>query len=458
MTKSDLALKIRTKYEGSYDDKNDDELVDAWVKKYPVYQQYLDEESEPVEEETPERPQIEDVTEMALRGLEKFGPGGTVIGEGLGKNLKGLGKLAKGDVEGYKQAAAEVPGPKEAIGDIGRIGTSVASAVLPSPTGFAKTIGQFGGLGAAGAGSYALSQGQDAKTAFSNFLKGGVLGGVFGAGAYGLGKGLESLGRKAMLTEIKPRSIDLEDGFKLENVQKYKLGYSLKEIAQNADKQLDDFQTQLANEVADSSSVADLNTVIGKTERRILGDKARHFGLSPNIEKAVAGLRNEVDDFTGGEGLVSIPEAQTLKRSAGHLGAWLYGTPDPDAGAREKVYNIFYNELKKEIEDHLPAGIARSLNQKMTDLIPIINAVARRIPIAERNSAISLPEVVSLTGAVFDPSALGITGLRLMTTMGALGGRLQPFGQAAQKVLPAIRSGSSQAIPNLSQEGLPVGE
>ncbi len=38
---SDLAAKVRAKYPGAYDSKSDSELSQAWLKKYPEYEQYM---------------------------------------------------------------------------------------------------------------------------------------------------------------------------------------------------------------------------------------------------------------------------------------------------------------------------------------------------------------------------------------------------------------------------------
>src|SRR3990172_2975483 len=56
MTTQELAERIRIKNEGAYQEVDDSTLVDAWIKKYPVYADYLtDRAPESIEqEETPE--------------------------------------------------------------------------------------------------------------------------------------------------------------------------------------------------------------------------------------------------------------------------------------------------------------------------------------------------------------------------------------------------------------------
>ena len=95
----------------------------------------------------------------------------------------------------------------------------------------------------------------------------------------------------------------------------------------------------------------------------------------------------------------------------------MYGAPDRDSQSLERVYSAFYTELKKEIE-RLGGPEVQKLNSQMSDIIPILNATVRRIPVADRNNVLSLTDNMGLYAAVFNPQALGLIGARYLTTSG----------------------------------------
>jgi len=76
------------------------------------------------------------------------------------------------------------------------------------------------------------------------------------------------------------------------------------------------------------------------------------------------------------------------------------------------VYNAFYNNIKVAIEDNSPAGVA-DINQRISQLIPVQNAVIRRIPVAERNGAISLLDMIGMVGSIAHPAALIPTAMEM---------------------------------------------
>jgi hypothetical protein len=111
----------------------------------------------------------------------------------------------------------------------------------------------------------------------------------------------------------------------------------------------------------------------------------------------------------------------------------MFGRTDPDSNATEKVFNTFYNKLKVAIEDNSPPGVA-DINAKMSQLIPVQNAVIRRIPVAERNGAISLLDMIGLVGSISHPAALVPTALEMGSRSGVVGNILSKVARPAAEL------------------------
>ena len=129
-----------------------------------------------------------------------------------------------------------------------------------------------------------------------------------------------------------------------------------------------------------------------------------------------------------GNPILSVPEANIIKRAAGHFGAWQYGMRDPESTAREAVYNEFYKQMKVAIEKASPE--VKDINKSLSELIPIMNAVIRRIPVAERGNVINLTDVINLIGSTFNPSALGVLTATRLGTSGTFGNILSKSSRA----------------------------
>ncbi len=370
---------------------------------------------------------------------------GKQVGQAIG-TLGGYGyTLAKDKLTGSKDSQyydLSAPSPLQVGGDIARGAFQVAGAKLPIASSILGKTAQFGALGAGSGASQAVAEGKPLGQVAGQAVREGAIGaltgftfGVVEKGIRGIGSGLGKTGQKIQNTVIRPSQADIKDGFNINTLRKYNLGGSLQDTMQKTDLQLDDLSAQLNKKLAQSNTSINMNNVYENTTKRIFGDKFAGFGSNTQLSNAAEKLREEITYSTGPNGLASVPEAQIIKRAAGHYGAWQYGAQDPEAKASERVYNIFYNELKNEIEKSSPEGV-REINRKMSELIPVMNAVIRRIPVAERNRGLSLTDIISLTGATLDPRALAITGLNFAQKSGKVGNVLSKAtagGQAFSK-------------------------
>jgi hypothetical protein len=379
---------------------------------------------------------------------------GTLGGFGVTAIRERLGQVPKGTTSQYDLSA---PSPLQVAGDVAKGAASVAGARLPVASSILGKAGQFGALGGVSGGASGIAEGKSLGESAGQAARGAAVGALVGltfgvvekgikAGTSGVGK----VGTKIQQGVIRPSQTDFKDGFKMETIQKYNLGGSLQDTLNKTDRQLDDLAGELNKKLAQNNTSINMNKVYENTTKRLFGDKFAGFGSNTQLSSAAEKLQNEILYSSGPNGLVSIPEAQIIKRASGHYGAWQYGFTDPEAKASERVYNTFYNELKTEIERASPTGV-KEINKRMSELIPIVNAVIRRIPVAERNRGLSLTDIVTLVGATIDPRALAITGINAAQKSGRFGNLLSKapiVGEAINRGIGTIEQTSQVLFPN----------
>lgn len=393
-------------------------------------------------------PQRRDLLQKTESIVTKLFPGqkvgqsiGTLAGYGITAAKEKYGFAPKGATAAYDLSS---PTPLQVAGDIARGAITVAGAKMPVASSILGKTAQFGSLGFVSGGASGIAEGKSFGESAGQAVRQGIIGGLAGLtfgviekGVSGIGRGVGKVGEKVQRSVIRPSADDIKDGFKIQTLQKYKLGGSLQDTLNKTDRQLDFLSKELNKKLESSNTSINLNRVLENTGRRISGDRLTGFGSNTRLSSALQRLQEEVQYTSGPNGLVSVPEAQIVKRAAGHYGAWQYGFQDPESKASERVYNIFYNELKKEIETASPEGV-RGINQRMSELIPVMNAVIRRIPVAERNRGLSLTDVITLVGATVDPRALAITGINAAQKSGKVGAFLAKGTQAGQAVSSGI--------------------
>lgn len=348
---------------------------------------------------------------------------GTLAGYGIAK--------AKGTDKFYDTSA---PTPLQVVGDVAQGALSIAGAKAPIPASVLGKTAQFGAFGA-GAGLFAgVSEGKTKEEVAKQAVKGAIVGGLTGLtfgvlekGIRGLGKGTEKVGEKIQLRVINPSKVDIKDGFDVKTIQKYGLGGSLEQTMQKTDSKLSELARELNKKLVGSNTAVDMNTAYEKTLARLGTDKLKNFGTNTQMQAVMQQLKNELVEAAGKNGLLSVPEAQVVKQASGHLGSWQFGATTPEAKASERVYNTFYSVLKEEIEKASPDGV-REINKQISELIPVMNAIIKRIPVEARSSPISMSNLITLGFSIFDPRALALTGLNVASKSGKVGSALANIG------------------------------
>lgn len=389
--------------------------------------------------------------------IKGFGKG---IAKGAGSTLFGLGTLAEKGISAISGKKREEIGivpeekPEYFIPQTGaeRLGygvESIAEFLLPSTAVLKATkglglVGRMGVEAGLAGGQTAIKEGgitDEVKTS-------AIIGAAFPALGVGLkatkgllGKGLVAGGEKIQLTKIRPNNADIGDGFRIENIKKYDLGGSLEQTFTKTQNKLNLLSNQLRNELKKSQEYwakedkipVNLNEIYQRTAEKLDITKAKQFGdIGAIANKGLSHLKNEIDLATGGTGKIDILSAQLVKQGAGKKGAWQYGMVDENAQAIEKTYTAFYRELKEELEN-LGSPKIKAINKQISELIPIQNAIIRRLPIEQRNNVISLTDSIALYGSILDPKALALLGAQKLSKSGRFANILIKAGEAIKK-------------------------
>jgi len=314
---------------------------------------------------------------------------------------------------------AEFLAPSSKVSKVESTLTGLVKGAKPLARG-ARTLIRSGVEAGAAAGTVATQEGgydDKVKTA-------AIVAALFPVAGAGLTEGkkltgdvLQNVGSKIQFNVIRPSQRDVADGFKVENIQKYNLGGSLKGTATKVHVKLNDLSNQLKDKLKSSNQAVNLNNVFDDTIKGLQGDKKLTFGDNKAIQRVISNLKDEISEVAGKNGLVDPYEATLIKRGAGTKGSWAFGRTEPDANATEKVYSEFYKQIKNAIEKNSPKEVAE-INKQISDLIPISNAVIRRLPVDQRNNVIGLTDSIGLYSSMFDPRSLALLGANKLSKSG----------------------------------------
>ena len=268
-----------------------------------------------------------------------------------------------------------------------------------------------------------------------------IIGGIFGVGGAILGKALPAIGQKIQQTVIRPIAKDIKDGFKIENINKYKVGGTLPETATKVHVEINKRVSELNNILKTSKQKININQVFDETMDELSKQKYSNFGDLIPIKKVAETLKKEMNEIIPmlqkqKERLVNLTEATNIKRGAGTKGSWAFGRFEPDSKATETVYNVFYNKLKTAIEKgaEISGGRVKQLNKEISELIPISHAIIRRLPVEQRNNVIGLTDSIGLFASMFDPKALLLLGASKLSRSGRFGEFLSGLSDFGNKM------------------------
>lgn len=251
---------------------------------------------------------------------------------------------------------------------------------------------------------------------------------------------LDKIANKVETVITKPSKTDIAHGFKVENVFKYDLGGSLGQSLEKTQFAIDQLVTRAESLREKSKSVINLNNIINDTAKEISNGKISTVGNNSKILKAFKTWVSELEDVAP-SGKINSIEAQKIKVALGKMGSWLNGQRDLDSTAMENVSNIMYTKFKTAIENAVddPKEL-REINKQLSELIPINSVLIKRIPIAERNSAISLTDILSAGAGTINPKAWGVFAVNRLSKSGR-------FANLVSKSSQKLRAGAKKLLP-----------
>lgn len=412
---------------------------------------------------TPPKAQNKDTSKSLSPGTNFPGTAGSLgntltsffPGKQIGQSIGTLGGLVNEKIKGVlggkdnsKFYDISHPTVEQNVGDIVKGTAMVGGLGVGTPTSIGGSIATGAGIGALqGGGQAAVNKGSFGDIARDTGI-GAAVGGAVSGAVTGLGNILESTGGKILNSIIKPSLADTKDGFSMDTVKEFDLGGNLQTMHDKTQSALTDLSSQLKEKLQGSDAQIDLNQIYKDTVNDLNSSKMKNFGSNTSMEGALNELKSEITSVSP-DGTASIPDAQLIKQGAGNKGAWQYGATDPESSARQKVYNAFYSKMKTAIEDNSPEGV-QEINQKISKLIPVMNAIIRRIPVAARSSVLSLSDMIGLTASVMNASALPLSALSMLSKSGSVGNFLaNNASNIAGSLSTAAALGSSGlTVPN----------
>lgn len=273
---------------------------------------------------------------------------------------------------------------------------------------------------------------------------------ALGGGLPGLASIAKGTGKKILSFNVGSKKKDIEKGFDVENLLKHNLdAFTLKGMNEKTSKTLEKLKTEMSKfEETNGNIPVNLVDALDNTFKNFAetaSNKAKNIGDNTQIRNTLVSLAKELGFVTGKSGLkaksslipvrVPLSTAQDIKRGAGKQGAWatIAGkkTADPKITAREKVYNSFYAELKKQINK----SVKDSDPEKLKDLIALNKSFEEIIPIEQ-----------AILNKLGEPPKSGklMEGLGVLGGIGAgvyTGGSSIPailLGYGATKLAPAV--------------------
>lgn len=251
---------------------------------------------------------------------------------------------------------------------------------------------------------------------------------------------LDQIANKIETVITKPSKRDLAQGFKTENIFKYDLGGGLGTSLNKTQTLIDDLVVRAETMRGQSKSVIDLNKIVSEAADEIASAKISNVGNNQKILNAFKTWVKELEGIAP-SGKVNTVEAQKIKVALGKMGSWLNGQRDLDSSAMESVSNILYTKFKQAVENAVddPAEL-KAINKQLSELIPINNVLIKRIPIAERNNALSLTDIITAGAGVVDPKAWGLFAINRLSKSGR-------FASLLSKTSQKLKSGATKLLP-----------
>lgn len=238
-----------------------------------------------------------------------------------------------------------------------------------------------------------------------------------------LSRAWRSLGDKIQTSSIQPTRADYESGFDVKNIQKYKVGGTLRQTGNNVEKKIISARKELAEKIGNKEINVNINEIFSDAENKLFV-KQKGF-TAPERLKLKAFMDNQkmniLDAYPDGQ--IPLQEFQDLKTTWGRRAAAGGGFKDFDTSVATQGYTQLSFAARSKIIKTEPA--IEAIYKKLHDLSPIEEALIRRLPVLQRQAIVNQFDIMS-----------GIIGTGIRTAVGgtkpeiALGGLIATAASA----------------------------
>ncbi len=273
------------------------------------------------------------------------------------------------------------------------------------------------------------------------------------------GTPLQKLGKKIQTTVFRPTAKDINNGFRIDNVAKYDLGGNLPTAYNKTVQRLNELTGKLDGLIRSGGDdgVINLGDLVDELRSRYSTGGLSQLGNKKTILRTIENIESELDLIKPNwrTDPLSLLDGIQTKRQVGQFTAFLHDPLKKGTSAEEDVWNTLYMLLKNETEKQSEKmGITglKDVNAAISDIIPIQQAIIRRIPVAERNNVIGLSDLIGGTGMFISPGAIAVPLVQRLFKSGTFADYLMKLGnqEAPSKVLPAAKSSIlKSAIPKI---------
>ena len=284
--------------------------------------------------------------------------------------------------------------------------------------------------------------------------KAGATAGAFSALGPLISGAMSKAGAKIQASTIRPRIMDVKDGFKWETIKGLNLKGNLEQSLGQVESKLSQLRNQRNALIKPGTANVNLDSVFNDVASEVSGhaQDLTYGHMGSNAQAQVQAVKDDISKLLGGNLNVDISKAENLKEFFGTLGAWSYGRGDPDSKVSELVANTMYSKVRAAIENSLgPQGAeVKALNKQMQDLIPVRHAMLARIPVEQRNRLFSLSDIAAMIPAIAtgDVRMLGLEGLTRAQKSLRFGNLLSRSAPKAQKLASGAGKVAGSVIEN----------
>jgi hypothetical protein len=219
----------------------------------------------------------------------------------------------------------------------------------------------------------------------------------------GLGNLSKDFAKRNVAIELRGGQTGRKQGLDVENALKHDIVGTPREMATIGQSKLNDLNAKAKAIGANSDEAVNVPSLLDAVKGNFSRQKNVHDydDIISFIDDLDAKYRKAYPSAD-----ITLPQAMELRTQIGKKASFVGGRFDPDADWKEQVYNGLYDEIKDQI--HAKGGPElQAINRAQSEIIPVVNAAKRRMPIAESNNRVSLADLLT-TGVGAHVSGAGL--------------------------------------------------